>query len=102
MTEIDETTCEQLSAWMDGALPAEEARFLERRLEHDAALRAKWERMQLASSVLRGHVVRPMPQLAERVAAALAAEAPAVRSARKPILGWAIAAGVRGRRAGGV
>jgi len=25
MTELDDTTCEQLSAWMDGALPAEEA-----------------------------------------------------------------------------
>jgi negative regulator of sigma E activity len=74
MTELDETTCEQLSAWMDGALPAGEARFLERRLAHDPALRAKWERMQLASSCLRGHEVRPMPGLAERIAAELAKE----------------------------
>jgi negative regulator of sigma E activity len=90
MTELDETTCEQLSAWMDGALSAGEARFLERRLAHDPALRAKWERMQLASSCLRGHEVRPMPGLAERVAAGLdAAPAPAMR---RPLLGWAIAA----------
>jgi negative regulator of sigma E activity len=91
MTELDETTCEQLSAWMDGALSAEEARFLERRLAHDPALRAKWERMQLASSCLRGHEVRPMPLLAERVARELdATPAPA----RRPLLGWAIAASV--------
>jgi hypothetical protein len=91
MTELDETTCEQLSAWMDGALSAEEARFLERRLAHDPALRAKWERMQLASSCLRGHEVRPMPQLAGRVARELdATPAPA----RRPLLGWAIAASV--------
>ena len=91
MTELDETTCEQLSAWMDGALPAEEARFLERRLAHDPALRAKWERMQLASSCLRGHEVRPMPALAERVARELdATPAPA----RRPLLGWAVAASV--------
>ena len=92
MTELDDTTCEQLSAWMDGALPAEEARFLERRLAHDPVLRAKWERLQLASSVLRGHEVRPMPGLAERVAAGLdAAPSPATR---RPLLGWAIAASI--------
>jgi negative regulator of sigma E activity len=91
MTELDETTCEQLSAWMDGALPAAEARFLERRLAHDPALRAKWERMQLASACLRGHEVLPMPGLAERVAAGLDAT-PSSSSARRPLLGWAIAA----------
>jgi negative regulator of sigma E activity len=37
MTDLDDHICEQLSAWMDGALPAAEARFLERRLQHDAA-----------------------------------------------------------------
>jgi hypothetical protein len=91
MTGPDETTCEQLSAWMDGELSPEEARFLERRLQHDAALRAKWERMQLASSCLRGHDLRPMPELAERVAVALEGpEAPARRA--RPWFGWAIAA----------
>src|SRR5690349_17603930 len=91
MTDLDETTCEQLSAWMDGALSPEEARFLERRLQHDAALRAKWERLQLASACLRGHEVRPMPGLAERVAAQLdIPEMPARRVA--PWIGWAVAA----------
>lgn len=71
--ELDETIRAQLCAWMDGELPADEARFLERRLATDAALRATWERMQLASACLKGHAFRPMPSaLAEGVAAALA------------------------------
>jgi hypothetical protein len=93
MTDLDEKTCEQLSAWMDGALPADEARFLERRLEHDPALRAKWERLQLASSTLRGHALRPMPAtLPLRIAEGIAAQAPA-RGGRAWI-GWAVAASV--------
>jgi negative regulator of sigma E activity len=93
MTDLDETTCEQLSAWMDGALPPDEARFLERRLQHDAALRMKFERLQLASSMLRGHGVRPMPAaLPDRIAQAIAVEAPA--RAGKPWMGWAVAASV--------
>jgi negative regulator of sigma E activity len=93
MTELDETTCEQLSAWMDGALSPEEARFLERRLQHDQALREKWERLQLASACLRGHEVRAMaPELPGRIAAALAAEKPG--TVRRPWIGWAVAASV--------
>jgi anti-sigma factor RsiW len=94
MNQADDTTCEQLSAWMDGELSAEEARFLERRLQNDPALRDKWERMQLASSCLRGQVVLPMPALAGRVAAALETAPPQARTARRPLLGWAIAASV--------
>lgn len=72
--ELDETIRAQLCAWMDGELPADEARFLERRLATDAALRATWERMQLASACLKGQAFRPMPNaLADGVAAALAA-----------------------------
>ena len=33
---------EQLSALMDGALPADETRFLLRRLQHDASLTECW------------------------------------------------------------
>jgi negative regulator of sigma E activity len=95
MTELDDNTCEQLSAWMDGALPAEEARFLERRLQHDAALRAKYERLQLAAACLRGHEVQPLPaDFADRVAAALDAAPGAPTRSRRPLLGWAIAASV--------
>ena len=55
MTTLDENIREQLSAWMDGELPADEARFLERRLANEPALRAHWQRLQLASSCIKGH-----------------------------------------------
>lgn len=75
MTDIDKSLLEQLCAWMDGELPPDEARFLQRRLERDPGLRAQWERWQLASACLRGQPVRRMPpELCERVAAAVAAE----------------------------
>ncbi len=61
MTEIDIRLREQLSAWLDGELPADEARFLQRRLDNDPALRAQFERWQLASACLRGQPVRLMP-----------------------------------------
>ena len=94
MTDLDENTCEQLSAWMDGALSPDEARFLERRLEHDVALREKWERMQVASSCLRGHGLRPMPAtLSTRIADAIAAQPRVARPANRWI-GWAVAASV--------
>lgn len=94
MTTLDETLCEQLSAWMDGELPADEARFLERRLANEPELRARWERMQLASSCLKGHSLRPMPgTLAANVAAAIVAPSVAERT-RRPWLGWAVAASV--------
>lgn len=44
---------EQLSALMDGEMPAEQAHFLRRRLGHDAALAGCWERWHLAGDVLR-------------------------------------------------
>jgi anti-sigma factor RsiW len=94
MTTLDEKICEQISAWMDGELPADEARFLERRLANEPDLRARWQRMQLASSCLKGHAFRPMPSaLSARVAAAIAEPAVAAR-ARRPWLGWAVAASV--------
>lgn len=45
---------EQLSALMDGALPADETRFLLRRLQHDASLAECWERWRLSAEVMRG------------------------------------------------
>lgn len=89
--ELDETLRAQLCAWMDGELPADETRFFERRLASDPALRAAWERMQLASACLKGHAFRPMPNaLAEGVAAALAAAPPQ----RRLWWGHAVAASV--------
>ncbi len=94
MTTLDENIREQLSAWMDGELPADEARFLERRLANEPALRAHWQRLQLASSCMKGHALRPMPaSLAERVSLAIT-EPGAAATARRPWLGWAVAASV--------
>ena len=92
MNQIDEKLCEQLCAYMDGELPADEARFLERRLANEPALRAKWERMQLASACLKGHPCLPMSaQLFGRVAEALAAP---VADRRQPWRLWATAASI--------
>ncbi|MEO6155055.1 MAG: RseA family anti-sigma factor, partial [Thermomonas sp.] len=45
---------EQLSALMDGALPADETRFLLRRLQHDESMAECWERWRLSADVMRG------------------------------------------------
>jgi len=69
---------EQLSALMDDALPADETRFLLRRLQHDAPLADCWERWRLAGEVMRG--LAPAQRLpadfAVRVGAALHGTAP--------------------------
>lgn len=64
---------EQLSALMDSALPADQTRFLLRRLRHDDALAGSWERWRLAGEVMRGLAPerRLPPDFATRVAAAL-------------------------------
>lgn len=78
MTDIDDRLKEQLSAWLDGELPADEARFLQRRLDNDPALRAQFERWQLASACLRGQPVRLAPPgFAERVQSGLGPASPA-------------------------
>jgi len=87
MTAIDPQLLEQLSAWMDGELPADEARFLQRRLRNDVALREQWERWQLASACLHGQPVRTMDaDLPARIAAGITG--PADERTRRPALGW--------------
>ena len=72
--KIDNHYQQQLSAWMDGDLPSDEARFLLRRLQHDDELTGRLERWQLCGDVLRGNAQAPAPAgFAERVAAAIAA-----------------------------
>ena len=80
---------EQLSALMDGALPADQTRFLLRRLQHDASLAGSWERWRLTGEVMRG--LAPAQRLpadfASRVSAALHGDvvaAPVSRGARTP------------------
>ncbi len=87
---------QQLSALMDGALVADEARFLLRRLQHDRELTGCWERWQLCGELLRGRAGALAPEgFAERVARAVAAEtsvapAPAAnaRNARGLLARW--------------
>lgn len=85
---------EQLSALLDGALPADEARFLLRRLQHDRALSGHWERWQLYGDALRGSASTLLPSdFAQRVATALASESqgaasPADAKANTPRPRW--------------
>jgi negative regulator of sigma E activity len=80
---------EQLSALMDNALPADQTRFLLRRLQHDEALAGCWERWRLGGEVMRGLApAQRLPEdFASRVSTALhgdAAAVPAVRQTRSP------------------
>lgn len=66
----------QLSALFDGELALDEARFLERRLQHDDELAGCVSCWQLAGDILRGQATAAAPAgFARRVSAALAAEA---------------------------
>ncbi|WP_165942226.1 sigma-E factor negative regulatory protein [Luteimonas arsenica] len=68
----------QLSAMLDGELSPDQARFMLRRLQHDAELAACWERWQVCGDVLRGrgHALLPA-DFSRRVAAAIAVPGPA-------------------------
>lgn len=80
---------QQLSALIDGELPADEARFLLRRLQHDEELAGCHERWQLCGDVLRGRALAPAPiDFAARVRSAVAAE-PAPRAQPAPARGRA-------------
>lgn len=102
--KIDNHYQQQLSAWMDGDLPSDEARFLLRRLQHDDELASRLGRWQLCGDVLRGQAQAPAPAgFAERVAAAVNAEpsllaasatAPRARSNLRVWGGGALAASV--------
>lgn len=64
---------EQLSAMMDGALSADESKFLLRRMEHDDALADCWERWQFLGDALRGQTGRALPaDFSRRVGRAIA------------------------------
>ena len=64
---------EQLSAMMDGALSADETKFLLRRMEHDDALADCWERWQFVGDALRGQADRALPaDFSRRVGRAIA------------------------------
>ena len=92
MISLDENICEQLSAWMDGELPREEALFLERRLQHDEALQSMYTRLQMTSACMKGQSARLMPHaLCANIKQALAEESSS-RKSRRPLFAWAAAA----------
>jgi hypothetical protein len=86
---------------MDGALSADEAKFLLRRMEHDDALADCWERWQFLGDAMRGQTGRALPaDFSRRVGRAIADDqaddienqpplAVAARgSTRGPLLRW--------------
>jgi Anti sigma-E protein RseA, N-terminal domain len=89
---------EQLSAMMDGALSADETKFLLRRMEHDDALADCWERWQFLGDAMRGHAGRALPAdfsrrvgraIADDLAAGHQQQVAAVASgAQRPLLRW--------------
>ena len=92
---MNEQIKEQLSALMDGELPADQARFLHRRLEGDAGLRADWARWHLAREALQGRgALLCEGGLAERVAAQLEGEATPRQAGLPAALRWVAGAAV--------
>ena len=84
---------QQLSAMLDGELSQDQARFLRRRLQHDAELSACFERWQVCGDVLRGRQVSLLPtDFAARVAAGIANDgvtvAPVTATRRPRLLRW--------------
>lgn len=93
MTDLQMTLAEQLCALMDGELPETQARFLRKRMEHDAELRELWSRMHLASSCMKGQPVMPMASaMSLAVRDAITSPAAGQGAARSPLLRWGIAA----------
>jgi negative regulator of sigma E activity len=84
---MNRTIEEQLSALLDGELPAEEEALLLKRLGRDSAHRETLARYSLIGDFLRGNIADPAALgVGERVRAALDDEQ-AYRSAEQP-LGW--------------
>lgn len=94
---------DQISAFIDNELSADESALLVRRFERDADARARAMRYTLIGASLRGELLEPHPSvLRQRLAAALSGVAPSVLKARgrwtdrlaRPLLGVGIAATV--------
>lgn len=91
---------ERLSAMLDGALSADETRFLLRRMQHDDELADSWQRWQFYGDALRGDAGRALPaDFAQRVGRAIADDEARVAAeqaaaevlptgSRRPLLRW--------------
>lgn len=104
---MQDKIAEQLSAYLDGELSADEQRFLARRLAADEQAREQLGRYHQISAVIRGDYNAQSDQLAARVSSALADEpehelldAPTTSTPKRwnwlvqPVAGIAIAASV--------
>lgn len=98
---MNEANREHLSALADSELERDQVRFLLRRMDHDAELRAAWSRYHVAGASLRRELPSTLAGdgFADRVMAALESSPHAVAgSGRRRWLQWsaggAIAAGV--------
>lgn len=95
---------DQISAFIDDELSAEESALLVRRFERDPDARARAARYTLIGSALRGELLEPHPSvLRQRVAAALNGTPPATIAPKRdaagtgfsrPLAGFGIAAAV--------
>jgi len=94
---------DQISAFIDNELSADESSLLVRRFERDPEARARAMRYTLIGAAMRGELLDPHPTvLRQRVAAALAGAAPSSARVRtggverfaRPLLGVGIAAAV--------
>ena len=94
---------DQISAFIDNELSADESALLVRRFERDTEARARAMRYTLIGASLRGELLEPHPSvLRQRVAAALSGATPSAPKARerwterlaRPLLGLGIAATV--------
>lgn len=79
-TQTNEQIRNEVSAYMDGELSRDSARFLARRLAGDTELRNDWTRWHYVRDCLSGHAVRQLDDsFTARIAAAIANDAaPAV------------------------
>jgi sigma-E factor negative regulatory protein RseA len=100
---MTEQISDQISAFIDNELSAEESALLVRRFERDTDARARAMRYTLIGASLRGELLEPHPSvLRQRVAAALSGAAPSSAKVRqhwterfaRPLLGVGIAATV--------
>lgn len=91
MTEKVQEHDAECSALLDGQLQGDASRFLLARAERDEALRQRWSRWALAGDLLARRAVLPAPtDFADRVAAAIRAEAPQRQLRQRPAwVGWA-------------
>ena len=93
---------DQISAFIDNELPADESALLARRFERDSEARSRAMRYTLIGAALRGELLEPHPSvLRQRVAAALSGATPGVATSRRrslrlgaPLLRIGIAAAV--------